>query len=59
MEKIKLALSSRTFWAIVVLFIFNGITAIRNAVPPEYQVYVDGVLSLGAIYYKLNPSQQY
>lgn len=50
---------SRTFWTIVVLFLVSGVTAIRAFIPTAIQPVVDGVLSLLAIYFHANPSQQY
>lgn len=57
MQKIKFALTSRTVWTIVALFLFNGITAIKDSVPPNYQPYVELVLSGLAIYFRINPTQ--
>lgn len=52
-------LKSRTTWTIVVLFLVSGVTAIRAFIPTGLQPIIDGVLSLLAIYFHTNPSQNY
>ncbi len=56
MQKI---LQSRTTWTIVVLFIVNGIGAVHSFIPGALTPIVDGLLSILAIYFHINPSQQY
>jgi len=59
MEKIKKAFGSRTFWTIVVMFIIGGVEGIREVLPPQSLVFVQGGLGLLATYFKINPSQNY
>jgi hypothetical protein len=59
MNKIIKVLKSRTFWTIVVLVLFNGVSSIRNLVAPEYQPILDILLGLAATYFHINPSQKY
>ncbi len=59
MSKIKLALNSRTFWSIVVLFLINGVSAIHSYIPSAALPLVDGLISILAVYYHVNPSQNY
>ena len=59
MTKIKQALTSKTVWVIVIAFLFNGLQAIQPTVPADYQVAVNGILSILAILAKLYPSKQY
>jgi hypothetical protein len=59
MNKVKLALGSRTFWTIVVLFLVNGVSAIHSSIPAQYLPIVDGVISILAVYFHVTPSQNY
>lgn len=59
MKKLSLALTSRTTWTIVALFLFNGISAVSGLVPEAWLPTVNGLLSVLAIYFKVNPSQKY
>lgn len=52
-------LKSRTFWTVAIMFVFNGLQAIKTSVSPNWQVGIDGALSLMALYFKMNPSQEY
>lgn len=55
MKKLLLALRSRTFWTVVVMFVVNGVTGIREFIPESLLPVVDGVLGLLAIYFRINP----
>lgn len=59
MDKILLALKSRSAWTIVAMFLVGGIGAVHNIIPPSSVGLVDGVLGILAIYFHLNPSQNY
>lgn len=59
MNKIKLALSSRTTWTLVVLFVINGFSAIQSSIPTQWIEIINPLLGLLAIYFKVNPSQKY
>lgn len=56
MQKI---LKSRTTWTIAVMFLVGGIEAIAQFIPDSLETAVLGGLSILAIYFKLNPSQEY
>ncbi len=59
MNKIVLALKSRTFWTIVLLFVINGVSGIHDSIPANYVTIVDTVLSLLATYFHVSPRQSY
>jgi len=59
MKKLKQILKSRTFWTIVALFIINGVSAIHSSIPANLAPIVDGVLGILAVYFHINPSQNY
>ena len=59
MDKIKLALKSRTFWTSVVLFLFNTVTALHTLIPASYVPLVDAILGLLVVKFHLSPSQDY
>ena len=59
MTKIIQMLKSRTFWTIVLLVVFNGVSSVKNLVPVAYQPTVDIILGLVATIFHINPSQKY
>ena len=59
MTKLGLMFKSRTFWTLVVMFLVNGIAGIHNMIPATWLPFVDGILGILVIYFKLNPSQSY
>ena len=59
MEKVKLALKSRTVWTIIVLFVINGVEGIKGYIPVDWLPLINGLLSIAAIYFKVKPSQRY
>ena len=58
-DKIKQAFLSKTVWLVVITFLLNGISAIKNLVQPQWLPLVDGILSVLIILAKLFPSQEY
>lgn len=46
---------SRTVWAIVILFVINGIAGIRESIPANLLPIIDGVLGILAIYFRVQP----
>jgi hypothetical protein len=59
MDRIKLALRSRTTWTIVALFVINGVGAISSYIPVSVKPIIDGLLGLAIVYFHVNPSQNY
>lgn len=59
METIKTLLKSRTVWTVFAMFIIGGFTSVQDSIPAEALPYVQGVLTMMAMYFKLNPSQRY
>ena len=57
MNKIKIALSSRTVWTVIVLFVINGFSGIRNYIPSLWLPLIDGILSILAIYFRVHPHE--
>lgn len=50
---------SRTVWAVVALFVINGVTGIHDSIPPEILPFVDALISLLAIYFRIMPKQNF
>ena len=59
MFKLAQVLKSRTFWTLVVMFIINGITGIREHINPGWLTTIDAILGIVATYLHVNPSQNY
>jgi hypothetical protein len=59
MNKILLAFSSRTFWTIVIAFLFNGFQATNGAFSPAVVDTINGIFSILAVVFHVNPSQNY
>lgn len=55
MNKIILALKSRTTWTIVLGWIVTA----EPLLPPQWKAFVDAVIGLLAVYFHVNPSQNY
>jgi hypothetical protein len=55
---ISQVLKSRTFWTLVLLAAFNGLSSITTQIhDPHLASAVNGVLSLAAIYFRIAPHQ--
>jgi len=59
MEKFTQSLRSRTTWTVIAMFLINGFTAVQGEISPDLQIVVNAVLSAVAVYFKINPSQEY
>jgi hypothetical protein len=57
MSKFALALKSRTLWTVVVMLVFNLIPHLP--VDQSVKDLVNGILTLLAAYFHVNPSQNY
>lgn len=59
MENLNKMFFSRTVWTIVIMFIVGGVQALEPALSPGFFIAIQGLLSILATYFKLNPSQKY
>lgn len=59
MKKIPLILKSRTTWTLVVLFVINGLNGIHDMIPAMWLAPIDSLLGVLAIYFHVNPRQNY
>jgi hypothetical protein len=59
MDTLKKILKSRTVWTVVVMFLINGLTGIRDLIPAVALPFVDLVLGALAIYFRANPVQTF
>jgi hypothetical protein len=57
--KLKQALTSKTFWTVVILAAINAIAPLRAEIPAQYLPIIDAVLALLATLFHVNPSQDY
>lgn len=55
LDKVLLAIKSRTAWTIVAIFVINGITGIHDFINPSVLTILDPILGLLAIYFRVNP----
>jgi len=55
MNKIKSALSSRTVWSAIVLFLVAGFQGVQDLLPPALVTPVLGVLTALVAYFRVNP----
>ena len=49
----KKVFSSRTVWVIIVLFLVNGVSGIREFIPEGLLPVIDAVLGLAAVYFRV------
>lgn len=59
MDKIIKALTSRTFWTIIILFVIAGFNGVQQFIPASLVTPIEGVLTFLVVYFKVNPSQKY
>jgi hypothetical protein len=59
MKKIIKALSSRTVWSVIILFLISGVDGVQNLIPADMLTPIQFVLALLAGYFKVNPSKDY
>ena len=55
MKKLATILSSRTVWVFLILFTVNGVTGIREQIPPAVLPIVDAALGLLGVYFRVKP----
>jgi len=53
------ALKSRTNWTIAIMFLIGGTEAIAQVIPDSIETVILGALGFAAMYFKMNPSQEY
>lgn len=59
MDKLRLALKSRTVWTVIVTVLMNSVNANMQFIPADLTPYINGGLALLAMYFHVNPSQDY
>ena len=59
MDTVKKGFKSRTVWTIVLMFVIGGVDGISGFIPAQLMPYIQGVLALLAMHFKINPSQDY
>lgn len=59
MEKIFKALSSRTFWTAVVLFVVAGFPSVQQFIPANLVFVIEAILTILVGYFKVTPSKNY
>lgn len=59
MDKVKQVIGSRTIWTVVAMFIIGGVNNVASFIPSGDMVYVNLILSGLAMYFHVNPSQDY
>lgn len=58
-SKIELALGSKTFWTLVLLFIINTVHANSGLIPTGAMDTLNPILTFLGAYFHVNPSQNY
>lgn len=59
MNKISLALHSRTFWTIVVIIGLNTLPQVKDILPQSVYDVLNPILGLLAAYFHVKPNQDY
>lgn len=54
MEKLKLALLSRTTWTVLAMFVISGVEGVRDIIPADFLPLVNALLGLIAVYFRVN-----
>lgn len=50
-------MKSRTIWTIILLFVVNGLHGVHDSIPVGFIPYIDALLALAAIYFRIVPKQ--
>ena len=50
---------SRTVWVIILMFVVNGVSGIREVIPANALPIIDALLTLAAIYFRVKPKQNF
>ena len=56
MQNILNVFKSRTVWTIIVLFVINGVSGVHDLIPSVALPFVDAVIGLAGIYFRVNPN---
>lgn len=59
METLIKIVKSRNVWTVVLMFIIGGVNGITQYIPDEISKLILGILTVLAVYFKINPSQKY
>jgi hypothetical protein len=54
MSMLYKAIQSRTIWTIVLMFLIGGFQAVQSFFSPEAYIFINGILSLLAGYFRLD-----
>jgi len=55
MQKVLQALSSRTVWSAILMFLVAGVTGVQDLLPADLVTPVLGLLTLAVAYFRVNP----
>ena len=55
MDKLSLALRSRTAWMFMALFVVNGIGGVREFFSPQILTILDALIGAFGIWFRVNP----
>lgn len=55
MDKVLLALKSRTVWTVVAMVIINGIASVQDMIPANYLPAINLLVGALAVYFRVNP----
>jgi len=55
MQKVLQALSSRTVWSAILMFLVAGVTGIQDLLPADLVTPVLGFLTIAVAYFRVNP----
>lgn len=45
-------LKSRTVWTVVLMFLVGGVSGVKELIPQDYVLYVNGLLAIAALYFR-------
>lgn len=55
MQKIYMMFRSRTVWTIIAMFAIGGLNAVDAYVPTTAKPFIEALLGIAAIYFRVNP----
>ena len=52
-------LKSRAVWTVIILFIINGVTGVKEFIPVNLLPIIDAILGLMIVYFRVRPKQNF
>ena len=59
MNKFISIFKSRTVWSVIILFAMNGFDSVKQFITPEWIQFINALLGLAIVYFRVYPKQEF